>query len=380
MRPYQETITWLKFKVDVHHLPPSVWLMLGECIAEIRQLTNIPLPVSEARSVERDVLAGGIQARLALDGVPVSLQSVREMLYARGGSTTRGTGQQEVAALLSSWQDQKDLIGKEGEDVLDLTRIKQIHADVLNGTDEEDRPGHWRIQPTGGKPWEGVPPEVIDLFTEDLCDWLNSPDMEAPSAEEKDAYALLRMLLAELYLAWIRPFTTGHFRMAGAAGAAVLAGSGLAPVTSHLVSAGFNRNAREFQRHVQQASEGTADPTPFLAFALRVLAGELHELHARIRDLQMHGLWRAQLLELFQDGNDAPTRRQRQVLLDLADRELPVPLGRLSTVSPTLARLYAAVSEKTLRRDVDALLSAGVLLREPDGLRVHLGNILSFRP
>ena len=48
-------------------------------------------------------------------------------------------------------------------------------------------------------------------------------------------------------------------------------------------------------------------------------------------------------------------------------------------LSPTLAKLYADVSEKTLRRDVDALLEAGVIQREADGLRVDLSNLLAFK-
>jgi hypothetical protein len=105
----------------------------------------------------------------------------------------------------------------------------------------------------------------------------------------------------------------------------------------------------------------------------------LQGLHDRVREAQLRGQWRAQLLELFQDGNDAPTRRQRQVLLDLASTDRPVPLNRIDRLSPTLAKLYADVSEKTLRRDVDALLEAGVIQREADGLRVDLSNLLAFK-
>lgn len=380
MRPYQESITWLKFDFDKRHILPSFWIKMGECLSAIDHLTSIPLPASEARVMERDVFAEGIHARLAMDGIQVPLKTIRDVLNARTKTPPSGIDQPGVDALVAIGQAQKGVIGAERSDTLDPARIKQIHAAVLNGTSEEERAGQWRIQPTGGKIWEGVPPEVIDLFMADLCDWLNSPDLVAPSAEEERAYAIIRLLMSELYLNWLRPFTNGHFRTVGVVGATILAHSGQAPVTGHLLSSAFNRNAREFQRQVQQASEGTADPTPFLSFAIRVLANELRELHGRIRELQTHGQWRAQLLDLFQEGNDEPTRRQRQVLLDLADQKLPVPLAKLATVSPTIARLYAGVSEKTLRRDVDALLAAGVLLRVPEGLRVSLGNILAFKP
>ena len=67
------------------------------------------------------------------------------------------------------------------------------------------------------------------------------------------------------------------------------------------------------------------------------------------------------------------------MLLDLASADAPVPLGLLDSLSPALAKLYAGVSEKTLRRDVDALLGAGVVHKDADGLSVDLSNVLAFK-
>ncbi|MGV3636509.1 MAG: hypothetical protein ACO1NQ_02555 [Flavobacteriales bacterium] len=271
----------------------------------------------------------------------------------------------------------QDRLPPSGE--LDAEALKWIHATLFAGGHDQERAGHWRIIPTGGRPWDGVPHEVVGLFAEELCDWLKSAELAAPAEDEAQAWAVIRMLLAELYLYWIRPFTTGYARVAGAFGAGVLRQAGMGPHAAHLLAIALHRNAAEFQRQVQHAAEGNADPMPFLAFAVRAMNDVLLEVHARVRDLQMRGQWRAQLLELFQDGNDEPTRRQRQVLLDLASADTPVPLNGISKLSPALAKVYAGVSEKTLRRDVDALLQAGVLHRDPEGLRVDLTNILAFK-
>lgn len=375
MRAYEETITWLTFRAGLRHAPPAFWLLLGDLSAGLRHLNGIPLAAAEARSVERDLVVHGVHARLALDGLLLPIETVRQRVPARVESTSAGAGRHEVEAYLGSLQPSaKSPAPSPGTD-----ELKRLHRSVSEGSSEEERPGQWRVLPTGGKPWEGVPHEVAGLFTEELCDWLASAELAAPAVDEEQAYVLIRMLLAELYLAWIRPFESAHFRVSGAFGAVILRHTGMSATAVHLLSIALHRHAREFQRQVQQASEGNADPLPFIAFALRGMTDVLHETHARIRDLQMRGQWRAQLLELFQEGNDEPTRRQRQVLLDLATADGPVPLNRLSSLSPTLAKLYAGVSEKTLRRDVDALLSAVVLQREPEGLRVDLSNILAFK-
>lgn len=379
MRAYEETITWLTFQAKLRQASPTFWLLLGDLSAGLRHLNGIPLAAAEARSVERDLVVHGVHARLALDGLLVPSETVRQRIPARGKSTPAGAGRQEVEAYLGSLQPPTPPEAGAVPSSPGAEDLKRLHRSVMEASAEEERQGHWRVLPTGGRPWEGVPPEVAGLFAEELCDWLKSDELAAPAPDDTAAYAVIRMLLAELYLAWIRPFAAGHFRVSGAFGAAILRHAGMDATAVHLLSSAMHRHAGEFQRHVQHASEGPADPTPFVAFALRGMTEVLHETHARVRDLQMRGQWRAQLLELFQEGNDEPTRRQRQVLLDLATTDRPVPLNRLSSLSPILAKLYAGVSEKTLRRDVDALLGAGVLQRDADGLRVDLSNVLAFK-
>lgn len=379
MRTYQETITWITFRAGLTQAPPSLWLLLGELRAGLTHLSGMPMVVAEARATERELEALGTQARLALDGLLLPLEQVRAGIPIRGRGTAARGEIHAVDAYLGSLRPTPREPRKADPLPLVPETLKHLHQSVSEGSTEADRPGQWRGFPTGGRAWEGVPPEVVGLFTEELCDWLGSDELAAPEPDAAGAYAILRMLLAELYLAWIRPFDSAHHRTSGAFGAALLRAAGMDATAVHLLSIALHRHAPAFQRHIQQATEGAADPIPFATFALRRMIEVLQGLHDRVREAQLRGQWRAQLLELFQDGNDAPTRRQRQVLLDLASTDRPVPLNRIDRLSPTLAKLYADVSEKTLRRDVDALLEAGVIQREADGLRVDLSNLLAFK-
>lgn len=374
MRSYNETITWIQFRTSSRNFPPLFWQLIGRIHAGLDLLNGIPLPVSEARAMERDLVVLGTQARFSLDGITVPAAAVIAEMKAKSG-VSAASSNGEVSVYLRGLSEAASRTSVAfGPDAL-----RAIHRTMTELTGEEDRPGQWRMVPTGGRPWEGVPEDVVGLFTEELCEWLKSDELAAPAKDEVVSYALLRVLLAELYLAWIRPFPTAHFRVASGAAVRLLADAGMGLNAVHFLSIALHRSSREFGRQVQQASEGSADPVPFLLFALRGMADVLQEFHNRIREHQKRGQWRAQLLELFQEGNDDPTRRQRQILLDMADSPEPVPLNRLSSLSTTLARLYAGVSEKTMRRDVEALLQAGVLQRRPEGLHVDLSNILAFK-
>lgn len=379
MRSYEETITWLRYRIDLEGAPPSFWLILGGCAAEIRHLGSIPLSGAEARRSERNVLASGMHARLAMDGINLSTDQIEQHLSGKLRlPATQESAQLELDALLHAEQQIRH--GTRGKSApLTPDRIQAIHRTLTERSTEQDLPGQWRSQPLGSKPSDGVPPEVIGLFMEELCDWLNSPELTSPSEEETVAYALIRLLLAELYLVWIRPFAVGHARVSGIVAQYLLAEAGVGSTAEHLVAMHFHRHGREFQRQVSQASEGQADPIPFITYALRGLAEGLRELHERVRIMQTSGQWRAQLLDLFSDATDGPTQRQRRLLLDLGEYMDPVPLTRLPKLSTALANLYAGVSEKTLRRDVDALVSAGVLRKSTEGFMVERGNLLAFK-
>lgn len=378
MHPYNDTITWLKFRLDLQKAPPSFWIDLGDCAAALRHLTGVPLPIADARTMERSLLVTSMQARLAMDGIPLAEYEVAGHL---GMSSNQGAGpapgSREVEALWGTWQGIRKETGKM-ETSLSPGDLQVLHSRLVSRTPEEDRPGAWRKQPKGIHYHDGVPPELIGLFMEELCDWLNAPELHAPVLGEALPYTILRMLIAELYLTWIQPFPTAHARLAGSMAQMLLAQAGAGPVAGHLASIHFHRNSQEHQRQVALAAEGNADPIPFLTFGLHGIADGLRDLHARVRALQLNSQWRAQLLDLFSGAEDGPTRRQRRILLDLGEVDAPVPMNALPDLSTSLAKLYAGVSEKTLRRDVDVLTSIGVLRKTQEGLRVERGNLLAF--
>jgi len=219
----------------------------------------------------------------------------------------------------------------------------------------------------------------VPVFMEELCDWLASAELAAPSPDEAPHYALLHSLLAELYIAWIQPFGNTDHRVAGLVGQHLLALGGLHGSWIHLPAVHFHRTRPEYQRQIAQAAQGAGDPIPFLAYALRGLLEGLRELTAAIRTAQADGQWRAHV-EALLEGSTAPQHeRQRQVLLALGDEPGPIALGRIPGLTPDLARLYAGVSGKTLQRDIEALDAAGAVQRSAEGVRARREIVLGFR-
>ena len=62
------------------------------------------------------------------------------------------------------------------------------------------------------------------------------------------------------------------------------------------------------------------------------------------------------------------------------DRLNPVPISQLRELTARLAGLYAVKGEKTLTRDVNALVGMGLAIKEGHSLRSAIGIMSAFIP
>ena len=85
---------------------------------------------------------------------------------------------------------------------------------------------------------------------------------------------------------------------------------------------------------------------------------------------------------LFHDQNrNSPTdTRQRHVALDLGDGEEWTEIGKISELTPRLAKAYAGRTSKTVQRDLNALVEIGLIVRESRKVRARREVILAFLP
>lgn len=377
MRPFNETITWIRFRTNLKQAPPAFWLLLGENTALIHALRGAPMPPGEARSLEQELLAYGLLSRLALDGSPLRAEQVLQYV---GEPFPPSSAQAHLFAeldnLLHAGQRIRMDVPGAGS-VLDTRTILAMHAALVQGMPRTAQ--GWRTNAPLPGPVPAVPAEMIALFMEELCDWLSGPELAAPSPAEAVPYALVRSMLAELHMAWIQPFTTANHQVAGLVGQHLLAQAGLAGAWAHLPSIHFHRTRPEYQRQIAQAAQGPGDTIPFLTYALRGICDGLKEITAAVHATQADGQWRAHLDLLLESTSVSQRERQYHVLLALGQANAPVPANRIAELNPTLARLYAGVSSKTLLRDVDALEQLGAVQRSAEGLRARKETVLAFR-
>ena len=243
----------------------------------------------------------------------------------------------------------------------------------------EVTPGRLRKHAVGVARYKAPPAEDCEYLLGRYCAWLNGADFK-PAPGREILHAILKAVLAHLYLAWIHPFGDGNGRTARLLELQILTAAGVPAPAAHLLSNHYNQTRAEYYRQLDQASRSGGHPIPFIEYAVQGLASGLEAQLKTIRDQQWDVAWRNYVHERFGDKKSPNEIRRRHLVLDLSRQEQPVPLTNLAQISPRVAAAYARRTRKTLSRDLNALLKMDLIVKEETGYRARRELILAFLP
>src|SRR5207247_2202738 len=156
-------------------------------------------------------LAKGAQATTAIEGNTLSEADALELV--EGGELDLPPSQQYLATEIQNIVDAcnrvKDELIAGGATEVTVAGIRQFNREVLSELELDDgvAPGEIRTRSVvvGGR-YRGAPAADCEYLLERLCDWLNGPDFDTPDEDWIVPRALLKAMIAHLYLAWIHPF------------------------------------------------------------------------------------------------------------------------------------------------------------------------------
>jgi Fic family protein len=229
--------------------------------------------------------------------------------------------------------------------------------------------------------YRGAPAEDCRHLLERLCEWLNGKDFTPPDEELRIPFALIKAIVAHVYLAWIHPFGDGNGRTARLVEFHVLFASGIPLPAAHLLSDHYNLTRTEYYRELAKASASGGDLLPFIRYALRGFLDGIRGQIARVRSQQMNVAWENYVHDLFRKQKNSPTqKRRRELVFDLTDHGGWVDLPAISLLTPKLAREYATAGERTIQRDLNAVAKMGLILRRHGKVMANRQIIEAFLP
>ena len=382
MKTYEETHTWLTFRADLRRASPDLWVMLGECQSKCQHIAGVPLRDETAQRLYRVYLAKGVLGTTAIEGNTLSEEEVLQHLEGKLKlPPSREYLAQEIDNIIAGCNSILSEVRERKQPVLSVARVKELNRIVLNklALDEGVVPGEIRRYEVGVARYKGAPAEDCEYLLGRLCEWLNSQEF-APPPNMLLVFAMIKAVLAHLYLAWIHPFGDGNGRTARLVELQILISSGVPAPAAHLLSNHYNQTRTEYYRQLDQASRSGGDVLPFLTYTVQGLLDGLRSQLAVIRNQQWEVAWENSVHDMFRDKSGPTHERRRHLILDLSSQAEPVPLVKLPEISPRLAAAYAIKTPKTLVRDVKALQQMRLLRFDKTGYKANKELILAFLP
>ena len=383
MRTFEKTHPWIRFRISLGDIGPEFWLCLGEAVSKCEHLARVPLRPATAEKLHQLYLAKGAAATTAIEGNTLSEDEVLRAVEGRlEVPPSKEYQKQEVENIIVACNRISEQIVAGELPVLSRELICSYNAQVLHALPPEKDvvPGEFRHHSVlVGNVYRGAPPEDCTYLVDRLCEWLNGSDFTAKPDMEL-VYAIIKAILAHVYLAWIHPFGNGNGRTARLIELHLLMSAGMPSPAAHLLSNYYNETRPEYYRQLDHASKSGGDLQPFLRYAVRGLVDGLRSQLHFVWEQQWDITWRNYVHELFQHKSSASDVRQRHLALDLGTKRDWVNVGDIDELTPRLAKAYANKTPKTVQRDLNVLAGMKLIDREPRRVRARRELIFAFLP
>jgi len=389
-REYEHSHPWITFSVDLRPAASRVWSQIGEAVARCQQIAEAALPPAAASEMYRLYLSKGARATTAIEGNTLSEAQVRARL---DGQLELPLSQEylgrEVGNILDScneiWQEIQAGRPPRLSPALLADYNRRVLAGLEEHLDEGVIPGQVPRHRVAVAGYRGAPRRDCTYLLDRMCAWLErEPDATTfgTPTDNRIADALLRAILAHLYIAWIHPFGDGNGRTARLVEFMLLARSGVPAPTAHLLSNHYNQTRTEYYRQLDRSSRANArrgDPVEFVCYALQGFVDGLREQGAYVSDLQLRMAWEHLVYQTFDaEPPSAANARRRTLVLALGTE--PLPKSRIPEITPALTRDYATKTAKTLTRDLNWLHERDLVVRTARGYHARVEQMLSLQP
>jgi len=380
-RTYEETHPWLRFALELD-FPRQLWLLLGEVRSKCEHLAGVPLQPDTAERLNRVYLAKGVLGTTAIEGNTLSLEDVKKYLE---GELHLPPSQEYLKTEIHNIVSACNMVVEhvlQGKDLpLSVEILRSFNRMVLDGLelDAEVTPGDLRNHDVGVARYRGAPWGDCPYLVNRLTEWLAELDERLPD-DLGLAKAVLRAIVAHLYIAWIHPFGDGNGRTARLVEFAILVKSGVPMPAAHLLSDHYNQTRTQYYRELDRASKSGGDVIPFITYALQGLTDGLRAQIAEVQAQQLDVAWQNYVHERLPNKSDTEHRR-RALVFALSKRAEPVRIRDVMTLTPELAVAYGAKTRKALSRDINALRKERLVAMLP-GARVQANTriMLAFLP
>ena len=380
-KKYKKTHPWITFNIDFRKIDHKTWMLLGEATSKCMRISNALLKPELSKTLYETYLAKGVHSTTAIEGNSLSEEEVKKRIEGTLKLPDSMEYQvKEVDNILDSYNYVRERSIDGGSAKISSEEIKNYNKMVLEGLPLSDNivAGEIRNYSVGVLRYRGAPEEDCEHLLDKMCEWLN--DARFNQSENRIAFAIIKAVLAHLYIAWIHPFGDGNGRTARLLELKTMLASGAPAPACHLLSNHYNKTRSEYYRQLDYASKSGGDIYKFIYYAVRGLVDQLEEQIEFIDFEQQNIFLRDYIFEVFGDSPSKINTRRRTLCLGFLDSESPVKIDKVREISPKVAEQYSGKSIRTIQRDIEFLIEKKLVKEEQGGYMTDLETLFKFFP
>ena len=265
----------------------------------------------------------GMLATTAIEGNTLSEDEVRRILdRTLELPPSREYLEREIENVLAAYNVARKELLDDPELPFSVGRLCEHNRLILEGLDLEEGvvPGKIRRHSVVVGSYKAAPPEHAEALLSRLCDWLNGDDFDPPPGDPQLAapLAIVKAIVAHLYLAWIHPFGDGNGRTARLLELQILLCAGFPVPTCQLLSNHYNLTRSEYYRQLAISSRDENGALSFLRYAAQGFVDQLREQLDVIRKVQFEDRWEQYVYQRFGGRRSETDNRRLRLVLDLS--------------------------------------------------------------
>ena len=375
--PLAKDHPWLVFDLQLTAFPPSFWSRLGAVASMAKQIAAMPLLPENFEQIHKLLLVKSTLASAAIEDNFTAEQEISRL--EAGEPVAESYADAEIDNLLvlhrsamqtkHNWQPTLAWLCATNRKILDQA-----------ASDKKIIPGQIRQHNIHVGPYRGPDYDLCRELVEQLCRFLAEHPVWKQIAHEHGKYhaAIIKAVIAHLYVAWIHPFGDGNGRGARLTEFTILTGAGLPPAVGCCLSRHYHQSRPEYYWQMQDSSRirprhGCAEsPASFIYYAVSGLHDLLvKHIKRELLDAQQKMFFQS-LLDIKFNSSRKPQQRQRKLIIEIYSINREVKQTEIPALSAEIALLYHDLDDKTLTRDLNKMTEEGWLQKTGKG--TYLSN------
>ncbi|WP_413854634.1 Fic family protein [Candidatus Ruminimicrobium bovinum] len=335
-----------------------------EVLIAFESIKYIPILPNMASQIEEELIKKSIFSTAAIEGNSLTQEDVDKIIEDNKTNFSKERFVKEIQNLKTAYDKIKDINALDTKILLSQDLIKNYHKIITDGLENETNiPGQYRNTKVivGNEEHGGtnVPPKIfedIKKLMEEFILWINSKELlEIPP--------IFRACIAHLTLALIHPFGDGNGRTSRIIEAHILKSAGYRFVYTMLSNYYYKNIDEYFITFSKVLKNEDNDISDFVLFYLKGLLESIKTIREKIYIIITGLSLQSYLLYLKKTNQISP--RQYDFLSIMLDNNKEVTEKEILE-DVNLKIIYGKLSSRTLKRDLDYLLKANLLMLNRD--------------